>query len=154
MEDDHGALTQEMSVQRERLDEAILALRNAESQRDQTINSNTKLSDQLQRLEQQLGDANRRQKERQLEYSNQQRELELLRRDNKLLKQANTNLENRLGRANDDAEVARQMLNQQTGDKRDEQEFQRKELKVRDNRIKALKRQRADLLNAYKSNSS
>ncbi|XP_034476834.1 testis-expressed protein 9 [Drosophila innubila] len=150
LEEDHGALTQEMSVQRERLDEAILALRNAESQRDQAISSNTKLSDQLQRLEQQLEDANRRQKERQLEYSNQQRELELLKRDNKLLKQANTNLENRLARANDEAEAARQMLNQQTGDKREEQEFQRKELKVRDNRIKALKRQRADLLNAYK----
>ncbi|KAM8714274.1 hypothetical protein ACLKA7_014413 [Drosophila subpalustris] len=150
LEEDHGALTQEMSVQRERLDEALLALRNAESQRDQAINSNTKLSDQLQRLEQQLEDASRRQKERQLEFSSQQRELELLRRDNKLLKQANTNLENRLARASDEAEAARQMISQQSGDKREEQELQRKELKVRDNRIKALKRQRADLLNAYK----
>jgi len=150
LEEDHGALTQEMTVQRERLDEAMEALRKAESQRDQAINSNTKLSDQLQRLEQQQEDGNRRQKERQLEYSNQQRELELLKRDNKLLKQANTNLENRLTRANDEAEAARQMINQQTGDKREQQEFQRKELKIRDNRIKALKRQRDDLLHAYK----
>ncbi|KAH8261277.1 hypothetical protein KR044_006264 [Drosophila immigrans] len=150
LEEDHGALTQEMSVQRERLDEAMEALRQAENQRDQAINSNSKLSEQLQRLEQQGEEAARRQKERQLEFSNLQREMELLRRDNKLLKQTNTNLENRLSRANDEVESTRQMLSQQSGDKREEQETQRKELKLRDSRIKSLKRQRADLLNAYK----
>ncbi|KAH8371534.1 hypothetical protein KR093_007901 [Drosophila rubida] len=150
LEEDHGALTQEMSVQRERLDETMEALRKAESQRDQVMTSNSKLSEQLQRFEQQSEEAARRQKERQLEFTNLQREMELLKRDNKVLKQTNTNLENRLSRANDEAESTRQMLSQQNGDKREEQETQRKELKIRDNRIKSLKRQRADLLNAYK----
>ncbi|KAH8396515.1 hypothetical protein KR215_000028 [Drosophila sulfurigaster] len=150
LEEDHGALTQEMSAQRERMDEAMEALRKIEIQRDQAINSNTKLTDQLHRLEQQSEEATRRQKERQQEFGNLQRELELLKRDNKMLKQTNINLENRLSRANDEAESIRQMLSQQSGDKREEQETQRKELKLRDSRIKALKRQRADLLNAYK----
>ncbi|XP_064542979.1 myb-like protein I [Drosophila montana] len=150
LEEDHGQLTQDMTDQKERLEQALDALRKAESQRDQALNSNVKLSEQLHRLELQSEEANRRQKERQVEYNNQQHELELLRRDTKMLKQTNANLENRLIRASEDAETSRQMLSQQASQQRDDLEYNRKELKLRDGRIKALKRQRADLLNAYK----
>ncbi|EDW61555.1 calponin homology domain-containing protein DDB_G0272472 [Drosophila virilis] len=150
LEEDHGQLTQDMADQKERLEQALDALRKVESQRDQALNSNAKLAEQLHRLELQSEEASRRQKERQVEYNNQQHELELLRRDTKMLKQTNANLENRLMRASEDAESSRQMLGQQANQQRDDLEYNRKEIKLRDGRIKALKRQRADLLNAYK----
>lgn len=150
LEEDHGQLTQDMADLKERLEQALDALRKAESQRDQALNSNAKLAEQLHRLELQSEEANRRQKERQVEYNNQQHELELLRRDTKMLKQTNANLENRLMRASEDAESSRQMLGQQANQQRDDLEYNRKEIRLRDGRIKALKRQRADLLNAYK----
>lgn len=150
LEEDHGQLTQDMADQKVQLEQTLEALRKAEAQRDQAISTNAKLSEQLHRLELQSEDANRRQKDRQSEYNNQQHELELLRRDTKLLKQTNANLENRLMRANDETEATRQMLSQQATQQREDLDYSRKELKMRDNRIKALKRQRADLLNAYK----
>ncbi|EDW02243.1 testis-expressed protein 9 [Drosophila grimshawi] len=150
LEEDHGQLTLDMANQKERLEETLELLRKAENQRDQAINSNAKLTDQLHRFELQAEDSNRCQKDQQLEQNKQKQELELLRRDAKVLKQTNANLEKRLLRANDEAEAARQLLGQQAGQQRDELDHNHKELKLRDNRIKALKRQRADLLNAYK----
>ncbi|EDW80090.2 uncharacterized protein Dwil_GK23960 [Drosophila willistoni] len=150
LEEDHAQHATEMARQKEQLDQALNAQQKAESHRDQALSTNKHLMEQLQRSEQQCEDSNRRQKDRQQEYTNQQRELELLRRDAKILKQTVTNLENRLGRAHEEAENARQALNQMRGEQREQQETSRKELKTRDNRIKALKRQRGDLLNAYK----
>ncbi|TDG47096.1 hypothetical protein AWZ03_006533 [Drosophila navojoa] len=150
LEEDHGQLTQDMADQKMQLEQTFEALRKAEAQRDQAINTNAKLSEQLHRLELQTEEANRRHKDRQSEYNNLQHELELLRRDTKLLKQTNANLENRLMRANDETEATRQMLSQQATQQREDLDYSRKELKMRDTRIKALKRQRADLLNAYK----
>lgn len=150
LEEDHEQITQDMAAQRERLEEAMDALRKAEAQRDQAVSSNSKLAEQLQRLEKQTEEANQRQKDSKQEQSNQQRELEQLRREVKMMKQMNINLENRLRHANEEAYSNRQLLEQHNADKRDEQNNNRKEIKVRDNRIKALKKQRADLLNAYK----
>ncbi|ALC40750.1 CG4681, partial [Drosophila busckii] len=150
LEEDHQQLSVEMSQQKERLEETIDALHKAETRRDQALSSNAKLSEQLQRLEQQAEELLCQQKQRQQEQSGQQREVELLRRENKLLKQTNNNLENRVARAQDETESVRQTLSQQQEALREQQTAQHKELKVRDQRIKALKRQRADLLNAYK----
>lgn len=150
MEEDHEQITQDMTAQRERLEEAMDALRKVEAQRDQAVSSNSKLSEQLQRLEKQNEDANQRQKDSKQEHANQQRELEQLRREVKVMKQMNSNLENRLTHANEESETNRRLLEQHNIVARDEQNNNRKEIKLRDKRIKALKRQRADLLNAYK----
>ncbi|SPP73744.1 testis-expressed protein 9 [Drosophila guanche] len=150
LEEDHAQHAGELGRQKEKLDQALEGLRKSESQRDQSLNSNKHLSEQLQRAEQQYEEASRRLKERQQEFTSQQRELEQLKRDNKVLKQGNTNLENRLTRTQEEAESARQALSKMREEQRDELDTHRNELKAKDSRIRALKRQRGDLLNAYK----
>nr|XP_016930442.1 testis-expressed protein 9 [Drosophila suzukii] len=150
LEEDHAHHSGELTRQKEQLELALEAQRKSENQRDQALNSNKHLSEQLMRAERQCEDANRRQKERQQEFTTQQRELEQLRRDAKVSRQTNMNLENRLSRAQEDADTARLELRQLREEQRDQLEVHRKELKQRDSRIRALKRQRADLLNAYK----
>lgn len=150
LEEDHAQITQDMAAQRERLEASMDALRKTEAQRDQAVSSNSRLSEQLERLEQQTEDANHRQKDYQQEHASQQRELDQLKREVKMIKQMNINLESRLARANDEAEANRRQWEQHNVDQRDEKDSSRKEIKVRDSRIKALKKQRADLLNAYK----
>ncbi|XP_037712516.1 testis-expressed protein 9 [Drosophila subpulchrella] len=150
LEEDHAHHASELTRQKEQLELALEAQRKSENQRDQALNSNKHLSEQLLRAERQCDDANRRQKDRQQEFTTQQRELEQLRRDAKVSRQTNMNLENRLSRAQEDADTARLELRQLREEQRDQLEAHRKELKQRDSRIRALKRQRADLLNAYK----
>ncbi|XP_022222726.2 testis-expressed protein 9 [Drosophila obscura] len=150
LEEDHAQHASELGRQKEKLDQALEGLRKSESQRDQSLHSNKHLGEQLQRAEQQYEEANRRLKERQQEFTSQQRELEQLKRDNKVLKQGNTNLENRLTRTQEEAESARQALSKMRDEQRDELDSHRNELKEKESRIKALKRQRGDLLNAYK----
>ncbi|EDV57031.1 testis-expressed protein 9 [Drosophila erecta] len=150
LEEDHAHHAGELTRQKEQLELALEAHRKSENQRDQTISSNKHLSEQLMRAERQCEDANRRQKERQLEFITQQRELEQLKRDAKVSRQTTINLENRLSRVQEDADAARQELKLLREEQRDQLEAHRKELKLRDSRIRALKRQRGDLLNAYK----
>ncbi|XP_016947633.1 testis-expressed protein 9 [Drosophila biarmipes] len=150
LEEDHAHHAGELTRQKEQLELALEAQRKSENQRDQTISSNKHLTEQLMRAEHQCEDANRRQKERQQEFTTQQRELEQLKRDAKVSRQTTMNLENRLSRAQEDADTARLELRQLREEQRDQLEVQRKELKQRDSRIRALERQRADLLNAYK----
>ncbi|XP_017070436.2 testis-expressed protein 9 [Drosophila eugracilis] len=150
LEEDHAHHAGELTRQKEQLELALEAQRKLENQRDQTMSSNKHLSEQLMRAERQIEDANRRQKERQQDFTTQQRELEQLKRDAKVSRQTTMNLENRLSRTQEDADTARLELKQLREEQRDQLEVQRKELKQRDSRIRALKRQRGDLLNAYK----
>ncbi|XP_016972414.1 testis-expressed protein 9 [Drosophila rhopaloa] len=150
LEEDHAHHAGELTRQKEQLELALEGQRKSENQRDQTMSSNKHLSEQLMRAERQWEDANRRQKERQQEFITQQRELEQLKRDAKVSRQTTMNLENRLSRAQEDADTARLEVKQLREEQRDQLEAQRKELKQRDSRIRALKRQRGDLLNAYK----
>ncbi|XP_020800885.1 epidermal growth factor receptor substrate 15 homolog [Drosophila serrata] len=150
LEEDHAQQASELSRQKEQLEKALEAQRKSENQRDQTLNANKHLTEQLIRTERQCEDSGRRQKERQQEFTSQQRELEQLKRESKVARQTNVNLENRLSRAQEDADTARLELKQLREEQREQLDAQRKELKQRDNRIRALKRQRNDLLNAYK----
>ncbi|XP_033153085.1 testis-expressed protein 9 [Drosophila mauritiana] len=150
LEEDHAQHAGELTRQKEQLEHALEAQRKSEHQRDQAINSNKHLSEQLMRAERQSEVFTQRQKEQQLEFITQQRELELLKRDAKVSRQTNINLENRLSRLQEDADAARQELKLLREEQRDQLEAHRKELKLRDSRIRALKRQRGDLLNAYK----
>ncbi|XP_017015324.2 testis-expressed protein 9 [Drosophila takahashii] len=150
LEEDHAHHAGELTRQKEQLELALEAQRKSENQRDQAISSNNHLSEQLMRVERQCEDASRRQKERQQDFTIQQRELEQLRRDAKVSRQTTMNLENRLSRAQEDADTARLEVKQLREEQRDQLEVHRKELKQRDSRIRALKRQRGDLLNAYK----
>eukprot|EP00099_Drosophila_melanogaster_P020464 NP_611937.2 uncharacterized protein Dmel_CG4681 [Drosophila melanogaster] len=150
LEEDHAQHAGELIRQKEQLEHALEAQRKSEHQRDQAINSNKHLSEQLMRSERQCEGFNQRQKEQQLEFITQQRELEVLKRDAKVSRQTNINLENRLSRVQEDADAARQELKLLREEQRDQLEAHRKELKLRDSRIRALKRQRGDLLNAYK----
>ncbi|XP_030387167.1 uncharacterized protein LOC115633821 [Scaptodrosophila lebanonensis] len=150
LEEDHARISQSMAEHKERLEQAVEAQRRADSQRDHALNSNKQLSEQLRRAEQQTEDANRRHKEGQIESSNQQREFEQIKREVRLLKQTNTNLENRLASAQEEMEGLRQTMSKLRGEQREEKEKTRNELDIKEKRIKALKRQRADLLNAYK----
>ncbi|KAH8254084.1 hypothetical protein KR032_008342 [Drosophila birchii] len=150
LEEDHAQHASELSRQKEQLEKALEAQRKSENQRDQTLNANKHLTEQLIRTERQCEDSSRRQKERQQEFTNQQRELEQLKRESKVARQTNVNLENRLSRAQEDADTVRLELKQLREEQHEQLDVQRKELKQRDNRIRALKRQRNDLLNAYK----
>ncbi|KAH8232881.1 hypothetical protein KR026_001526 [Drosophila bipectinata] len=150
LEEDHAQHSGELARQKEQLEMALEGQRKSENQRDQTACSNKHLSEQLIRSERACEDLTRRQKERQQEFITQQRELEQLKRDAKVARQTNINLESRLGRAQEEAEVARKTLAQVREEQRDQAEVHRKELKNRDSRIRTLKRQRAELLNAYK----
>ncbi|KAH8269581.1 hypothetical protein KR018_009564 [Drosophila ironensis] len=150
LEEDHVQHSSELARQKEQLEKALEAQRKADGQRDQSISSNKHLSEQLVRAERACEDLTRRQKERQQEYTTQQRELEQLKRDAKVAKQTNINLENRLSRAQEELDAAREALNKFRDEQREQIEGQRKELKQKDSRIRTLKRQRAELLNAYK----
>ncbi|KAH8319915.1 hypothetical protein KR074_009427 [Drosophila pseudoananassae] len=150
LEEDHAQHSGELARQKEQLEMALEGQRKSENQRDQTACSNKHLSEQLARSERACEDLTRRQKDRQQEFITQQRELEQLKRDAKVARQTNINLESRLSRAQEEAEVARKTLVQVREEQRDQAELHRKELKTRDSRIRTLKRQRAELLNAYK----
>ncbi|XP_017024827.1 structural maintenance of chromosomes protein 2 [Drosophila kikkawai] len=150
LEEDHAQHASELARQKEQLEKALEAQRKSEHQRDQTLNANKHLTEQLIRTERQCEDSSRRQKERQQEFTSQQRELEQLKRESKVARQTNVNLENRLSRAQEDADTVRLELKKLREEQREQLDVQRKELKQRDSRIRALKRQRNDLLNAYK----
>ncbi|KAH8234354.1 hypothetical protein KR038_008337 [Drosophila bunnanda] len=150
LEEDHAQQASELSRQKEQLEKALEAQRKSENQRDQTMSANKHLTEQLIRTERQCEDSSRRQKERQQEFTSQQRELEQLKRESKVARQTNVNLENRLSRAQEDADTVRLELKQLREEQHEQLDVQRKELKQRDSRIRALKRQRNDLLNAYK----
>ncbi|KAM7344687.1 uncharacterized protein ACRADG_011310 isoform 2-T3 [Cochliomyia hominivorax] len=150
LEEDHERLTQEMVKQKDLLNKALDQTKTLEQQRDQAYNKNTNLKDQLAKHEKQLEEANRRLKERSLEQTAQNKELETAKRELKLLTQTNNNLEKRLFRANEELESMRNTLSEMKNAEREQQEAMRVEAETKDKQIKSLKKQRADLLNAYK----
>lgn len=139
-----------MSKQKELLDKALDHTKTLELQRDQAKARQNSLTEQLQKTEKQLEETNKRLKERSLEQNCQHKELETTKRELKILTQANVNLEKRLFRANEDLEIARNTLAQMKTAEREEKESTRRESETKENQIKSLKKQRANLLNAYK----
>lgn len=139
-----------MSKQKELLDKALEHTKTVEQQRDQALAKNNSLTEQIAKHEKQLEDANRRLKERSLEQNAQHRELETAKRELKLLTQTNANLEKRLFRAKEDLESTRNTLSLLKNAEREQKEAMRTETENKDKQIMSLKKQRADLLNAYK----
>lgn len=139
-----------MAKQKDLLNKALDHTKTLEQQRDQAISKNSTLKEQLSKTETQLQEANRRLKERSIEHSAQNKDFETAKRELKLMTQANSNLEKRLFRANEELESVRKTLSQMKTDEREQKEAVRIEGENKDKQIKSLKKQRADLLNAYK----
>ncbi|KAI8127390.1 hypothetical protein FF38_06067 [Lucilia cuprina] len=150
LEEDHDRISHEMAKQKNLLDKALDHTKTIEQQRDQANAKNVSLTEQLAKTEKQLEETNRRLKERSLEQSAQHRELETAKRELKLLTQTNSNLEKRLFRANEELENTRKTLGIMKNAEREQKEAMRTETETKDKQIKGLKKQRADLLNAYK----
>uniref|UniRef100_A0A1B0AH01 Testis-expressed sequence 9 protein n=1 Tax=Glossina pallidipes TaxID=7398 RepID=A0A1B0AH01_GLOPL len=150
LEEDHDRINQEMSEQKELLEKALERSKVMEQQRDQAFMKHTAVAEQLCKTESQLEEANRRLKERSTEQTAQQKELETVRRDLKIVTQTNKNLEKRLFRVNEELESARSTLGAMKTSERELKDTARAESEAKDKQIKSLKKQRADLLNAYK----
>lgn len=150
MEEDHDRINQEMSEQKELLEKALERSKVIEQQRDQAFMKHNAVAEQLCKTESQLEEANRRLKERSTEQTAQQKELETVRRDLKIVTQTNKNLEKRLFRVNEELESARSTLGAMKTSERELKDTARTESEAKDKQIKSLKKQRADLLNAYK----
>ncbi|XP_017465649.1 PREDICTED: testis-expressed sequence 9 protein [Rhagoletis zephyria] len=150
IEEDHERISQEMSNQKEMLDKTLERNKKLEQQRDQAFSKHNAIAEQLNKTENQLEEVNRRIKERSIEQNAQQKELEAARRELKVLAQTNTNLEKRLYRANEELENTKSALALLKNAERELKESMRVDDEKKDKQIKSLKKQRADLLNAYK----
>uniref|UniRef100_W8BC05 Testis-expressed sequence 9 protein n=1 Tax=Ceratitis capitata TaxID=7213 RepID=W8BC05_CERCA len=150
LEEDHERITQEMTQQKELLEKTLERNKKIEQQRDQAFAKHNAMADQLNKTETQLEEVSRRMKERAMEQGGQQKELETARRELKMLSQTNTNLEKRLYRANEELENTKSALATLKNAERELKETMRLDGEAKDKQIKSLKKQRADLLNAYK----
>ncbi|XP_067634421.1 testis-expressed protein 9 [Eurosta solidaginis] len=150
LEEDHERISQEMSQQKEMLEKTLERNKKIEQQRDQAFAKHNAMAEQLNRTETQLDEMNRRIKERALDHCANQKELEAARREIKVLSQTNTNLEKRLYRANEELENTKAALALLKNAERELKESMRVDSETKDKQIKSLKKQRADLLNAYK----
>uniref|UniRef100_A0A240SWE0 Testis-expressed sequence 9 protein n=1 Tax=Glossina brevipalpis TaxID=37001 RepID=A0A240SWE0_9MUSC len=150
LEEDHDRINQEMSEQKELLEKALERSKIMEQQRDQAYMKHNAVAEQLSKTESQLEEANRRLKERSVEQTAQQKELETIKRDLKIVTQTNKNLEKRLFRANEELDNARSTIGAMKTSERDLKDSTRTESEAKDKQIKSLKKQRSDLLNAYK----
>lgn len=150
LEEDHERMTQEIKQQKELLDKTLEKSRRLEQQRDQAYAKHNAVIEQLSKMETQLEDMTTKFKERTSEQLSQQKELEMVRRELKVVTQTNSNLEKRLFRATEDVESARNALLLMKNAERELKETASKESESKDKQIRSLKKQRADLLNAYK----
>uniref|UniRef100_A0A034V9Y0 Testis-expressed sequence 9 protein n=1 Tax=Bactrocera dorsalis TaxID=27457 RepID=A0A034V9Y0_BACDO len=150
LEEDHERISQEMTQQKELLEKTLERNKKIEQQRDQAFAKHNAIAEQLSKTETQLEEVNRRMKERNIEQGGQQKELETARRELKMLSQTNTNLEKRLYRANEELENTKSALALLKNAERELKESMRVDGETKDKQIKSLKKQRADLLNAYK----
>ncbi|XP_053963664.1 testis-expressed protein 9 [Anastrepha ludens] len=150
LEEDHERISQEMSNQKEMLEKTLERNKKIEQQRDQAFAKHNAIAEQLTKAESQLEEVNRRAKERSIEQNVQQKELEAARRELKVLAQTNTNLEKRLYRANEELENTKSALAVLKNAERELKDSLRVDGEAKDKQIKSLKKQRADLLNAYK----
>ena len=139
-----------MQKQKELLDKTLERTKVIEQQRDQALSKSQALSEQLAKNEKHLEDANKRLKDRCLDISALQKELETTKRELKILTQSNNNLEKRLFRSNEELESTRNTISALKTNEREQKESTRLELEAKDKQVKSLKKQRADLLNAYK----
>ena len=139
-----------MKKQKELLEKTLERTKLIEQQRDQAISKSQALSEQLAKNEKHLEDGNKRLKDRCLDISALQKELETTKRELKILTQSNNNLEKRLFRSNEELESARNTISALKANEREQKESTRLELEAKDKQVKSLKKQRADLLNAYK----
>lgn len=150
LEEDHERMSQEMKQQKELLDKAVERSKKFEQQRDQAYAKHNAIVEQLGKTEAQLEEMTLKLKERSSEQTSQQKELELVRRELKVVTQTNSNLEKRLFRATEDVENARNALLLMKNTERELKEASSKDNEAKDKQIRSLKKQRADLLNAYK----
>uniref|UniRef100_A0A1I8MWS5 Testis-expressed sequence 9 protein n=1 Tax=Musca domestica TaxID=7370 RepID=A0A1I8MWS5_MUSDO len=150
LEDDHSRISEELGKQKELLERALEQAKAMEKQRDQATSKNNALKEQLAKVEAQLEQANQNNKEQSKEHLKQQKELETAKREIKILTQNNKNLEKRLYRSNEDLESSRTALSEMKKSEKELQEKSRLDLDAKEKQIKGLKKQRADLLNAYK----
>lgn len=143
-------MSQEIKQQKELLEKTMEKSRRLEQQRDQAYAKHNAVVEQLSKMETQLDDITTKLKERTSEQLAQQKELEMVRRELKVVSQTNSNLEKRLFRATEDVESARNALLLMKNAERELKEATSKETEGKDKQIRSLKKQRADLLNAYK----
>lgn len=143
-------MTQEAKQQKDLLDRALERSKKLEQQRDQAYAKHNSVVEQLKKMEIQLEEVTSKLKERSTEQITQQKELEMARRELKIVNQSNSNLEKRLCRATEDVESARNTLALMKNVERELKESSSRENEGKDKQIRSLKKQRADLLNAYK----
>lgn len=139
-----------MKKQKELLDKTLERTKIIEQQRDQAITKSQTLNEQLAKNEKHLEDANKHLKDRCLDINALQKELDTTKRELKILSQSNNNLEKRLFRSNEELESARNAMGAMKINEREHKESVRLELEAKEKQVKSLKKQRADLLNAYK----
>lgn len=143
-------MNQEIKQQKDILEKALERSKKLEQQRDQAYSKHNTVVEQLAKMETQLGEITAKLKERSNEQISQQKELELVKRELKVVTQTNSNLEKRLFRANEDVDNARNALLLLKNSEREFKETTNKDNEAKDKQIRSLKKQRADLLNAYK----
>ncbi|XP_037954775.1 uncharacterized protein LOC119685845 [Teleopsis dalmanni] len=150
LETNYEKTAKEMIEQKELLDRTLEYHKKLEQQRDMIYAKNSELKEQLSKMESKLHEANNYVKERHTETSNQQKEHEFNKRELKQVFQTNVNLEKRLQRTTEELETSRNALAMLKAAEHETKENIRREFDIKEKQIKSLKKQRADLLNAYK----
>lgn len=142
--------THESAKKSEELHKTYEKLKKLETQRDQAISKNNSLSEQLSKLEQKFDSLEKQVKEKDVDMTTNNKELETTKRELKLTKQTNTNLEKRMYRTNEELENLKNTLSAYKDSEREMKDSTRLDKEIQEKQIKSLKKQRSDLLEAYK----
>ncbi|KAL5286265.1 TEX9 family protein [Megaselia abdita] len=140
----------ESAKKSEELHKTYEKLKKLEAQRDQAISKNNSLSEQLSKIEHKFDSLEKQLKEKEVDMTTNNKELETMKRELKVTKQANTNLEKRLYRTNEELENMKNTLSAYKDSERELKDSTRLEKDSQEKQIKSLKKQRSDLLEAYK----
>ncbi|XP_037926983.1 testis-expressed protein 9 [Hermetia illucens] len=150
LENELESSSQELVKKSKELERALELQKKMETQRDQAYSKNNSLTGHVSKLEARLTELEQRLKEREAEFIVTGREMESLKRELRLLTQTNANLEKRLYRANEELENVKNTLTSVREADRELQETVRKEKDDHIRQLKTLKKQRSELLSAYK----
>lgn len=150
LQEELDSIIHESAKKTDELHKTYEKLKKLETQRDQAISKNTSLSEQLSKMEHKFDSLEKQIKEKDVDMTTNGKELETTKRELKLTKQANSNLEKRLFRTNEELENLKNTLSAYKDSERELKDSTRLEKENQEKQIKSLKKQRSDLLEAYK----
>ncbi|XP_055371947.1 uncharacterized protein LOC129605939 [Condylostylus longicornis] len=140
----------EITKQTKDLERSYEMQQKLETQRDNAFSKNNFLTDQVEKFNEKLIKYEKKLKTSDSEIDQYKRNIEISKREIKVLNQTNKNLEKRLYRANEEIEKFKTQIDSIKNNERNNLETYRLEQEKLEKQVKDLKRQRNEFLNAYK----